>query len=138
MKEAVTWPSVFKLLLTDADGEKACFSVVSLPVYLITCLFFFFFSTKRFVFSSTKSFLCPLPTGEIESVAMYERSFQAQRKTVKVIYADFRIQFSLRWLKFYLEKASNQTDIGLLILAVYIIYPKGAWFSSFVLWTFYL
>lgn len=50
-----------------------------------------FFSTKRFVFSPTKSFLCPLPTGEIESVAMYEKSFQAQRKTVKVIYAYFRI-----------------------------------------------
>lgn len=29
----------------------------------------------------TKSFLCPLPTGEIESVALYEKSFQAKRKT---------------------------------------------------------
>lgn len=87
VREMVAWPLVYELLLMDANGEK-CFSVVSLPVYLITCLFF---STKRFVFSPTKSFLCPLPTSEIESVAMYEKSFQAQRKTVKVIYAYFRI-----------------------------------------------
>lgn len=82
-----------------ADGKKACFLVVLLPVYLITSLFFFS-PTKWFAFSPTKSFLCPLPTGEIESVAMYEKSFQAKRKIIKVIYVEFRIQFSLRQLRF--------------------------------------
>lgn len=81
-----------------ADGKKACFLVVLLLVYLITLSLFF--PTKWFAFSPTKSFLCLLPTGEIESVAMYEKSFQAKRKTVKVIYAEFRIQFSLRQLRF--------------------------------------
>lgn len=39
-----------------------------------------------------------------------KRVFQTKRKTQSVIYAEFRIQFSIRRLRFYVEKTSNQTD----------------------------
>lgn len=83
-----------------ADGKKACFFSCFTPRISDNFSLSLFFPTKSFAFSPTKSFLCPLPTGEIESVAMYEKSFQAKRKTIKVIYVEFRIQFSLRQLRF--------------------------------------
>lgn len=75
-REVVTWPSVFELLLTGADGEKVFFSCFTPRISDNLSLFFH----QVVCFSPTKSFLCPLPTGEIESVAMYEKSFSNKKK----------------------------------------------------------